>query len=222
MILSGIASRQNAWRLGIILAFLYFFWLMILITIQYIPVNLDIAFLRIKQVQIQFLHYQLAFFIHVYTSIFALLFGFFQFWNYLRKRYRSLHRSMGKLYVGIILFVSGPTGLVMGYYANGGLFAQISFCILAVLWIFYTYRAYSFATKKDFERHKNYMIRSYALTLSAISLRLFKWIIAGTIALPPMDTYVIVSWAGWMINLAVAEILVLYRTKKQWQNLLLE
>jgi hypothetical protein len=219
MILSGIASRQNAGKLGITLAFLYFFWLMVLITIQYIPINLDVAFLRIKQEQIQFLHYQLAFFIHVYTSIFALLFGFFQFWTYLRKRAPSIHRIMGKLYVGIILILSGPTGLVMGYYANGGLSAQISFCILAILWAYYTYKAYSHARSKDFKSHKKYMIRSYALTLSAISLRLFKWFIAGTIALPPMDTYVIVSWAGWVVNLAVAEGIILYMMRQKRSTL---
>jgi uncharacterized membrane protein len=210
MNLSGAANRQAVTRLSVVVLFSYFFWLMTLITLQYVPVKLDVAFLRVKQEQIGSLHYRAAFFIHVYCSIFALLLGFFQFWPYLRRKYRSLHRLTGKIYVAIVLLLSGPTGLIMGYYANGGPAAQISFCLLAILWIVLTYKAYSSARKKDFAAHKKYMIRSYALTLSAISLRLFKWGIATVFELPPMDTYVIVSYAGWMVNLAVAEGIILY------------
>jgi hypothetical protein len=69
------------------------------------------------------------------------------------------------------------------------------------------------AKQKDFSAHRNYMIRSYALTLSAITLRAWKYGIANTIALPPMDTYRIVAWMGWVINLAIAEIIINKRRK---------
>ena len=52
------------------------------------------------------------------------------------------------------------------------------------------------------------MIRSYALTLSAISLRLFKFGIVTVLELPPMDTYKIVSVLGWGINLIIAELII--------------
>lgn len=50
------------------------------------------------------------------------------------------------------------------------------------------------------------MWRSYALTLSAISLRLFKWGIVTVLEWPPMDTYRAVAWLGWLINLVIVEI----------------
>jgi hypothetical protein len=52
------------------------------------------------------------------------------------------------------------------------------------------------------------MLRSFALTLSAISLRLLKWGIVSTLAPPPMDTYKVVAWLGWMLNLAIVEIYI--------------
>jgi hypothetical protein len=52
------------------------------------------------------------------------------------------------------------------------------------------------------------MIRSYALTLSAISLRLFKYIIVFIWHPLPMDTYRIVAWLGWVVNLIIAEIII--------------
>jgi Predicted membrane protein (DUF2306) len=96
----------------------------------------------------------------------------------------------------------------MGYYANGGLFSKISFCLQAVLWFYFTLNAFLKIKSQNYIAHKNFMILSYALTLSAISLRLFKWMIVNTLELPPMDTYKIVSWLGWLFNLVVALIII--------------
>ncbi len=208
--LRAVWNGKRAGKGFFFLCIAYFSYLMVLITIQYIPIDLKAAFLQIKQEEIQHFHYQIAFFTHVYTSIFVLLLGLFQFSNFIRTRYRLVHRNMGKAYVGIVLLLSGPSGLVMGYYANGGWFTQISFCLLAIFWMYFTYKAYHFARQRDWTRHRNFMMRSYALTLSAISLRLFKWIIVTLFELPPMDTYYIVAWAGWLVNWGIAEIVIVY------------
>jgi hypothetical protein len=59
------------------------------------------------------------------------------------------------------------------------------------------------------------MTISYALTLSAISLRLFKWIIAVFWQLPPMDIYKLVVWLGWIINLIVAYGIIKFANRKR-------
>lgn len=201
-------QMRNAAHAGLYLAWAYFSYLMLLITLQYVPLNLDVAFLRVKQEEIALPHYQWAFFIHVYTSIFVLLLGILQFSPYLRKRYPHVHRKVGKGYVLLILAFAGPSGLVMGYYANGGLWGQISFCLLSALWLYTTGMAWWHAKKGNWRQHKHFMYRSYALTLSAISLRLFKWVIVALFAPPPMDTYRLVAWLGWVANLAIAEFLI--------------
>lgn len=192
----------------------YLSYLMVLITIQYIPIRFDVAFLAIKQDVISKPYYQISFFTHVYTAIFVLLLGFFQFSKRLRKKYPKSHQAFGKLYIGLIILLSGPSGFVMGIHANGGIYSQASFCLLSLLWVYFTVQAYRYARKKEWRLHSKFIYRSYALTLSALSLRLFKWVIATTVALPPMDIYKIVAWAGWLVNLLIAELIILNEDRR--------
>lgn len=77
----------------------------------------------------------------------------------------------------------------MGVYANGGLPSKMAFVTLAILWMTLTAIALIKAKKGDFASHRNFMIRSYALTLSAVTLRAWKWSIINSFELPPMDVY---------------------------------
>ncbi len=192
----------------------FFTWLMATITVAYIPYNTDVGFLRIKQQYIGIDHWRNAFFIHVYASMWVLFAGFTQFSKKLLRDNARLHRIMGYIYVSNVLLITGPAGLIMGFYANGGLFSRVAFVSLAVLWIFFTVMALIKARQKKFKSHRNYMIRSYALTLSALTLRAWKYGITNTMSVPPMDVYRVVAWLGWVVNLAAAEYII-YRYKKK-------
>ncbi len=178
------------------------------ITMAYIPYNTDIGFLRIKQQYIDIDQWRIAFFIHVYASMWVLFAGFTQFSKKLLKQQPRLHRALGYIYVTDVLLITGPAGLLMGFYANGGLPSRIAFVTLALLWIFCTAMALVKARKKDFKAHRQYMIRSYALTLSALTLRAWKYAITNSFELPPMDVYRAVAWLGWVPNLLFAEWLI--------------
>lgn len=205
-------GRTNILNAGLWLSLAFFTALMAGITLHYIPYNTDTGFLRIKQHYIHTDHWRIAFFIHVYASIWVLLAGFTQFSKALLRNRPRLHRTMGYIYTIDILLITGPTGLLMGFYANGGLISRIAFVMLACLWIFCTAMALHKARKRDFKAHRNFMIRSYALTLSAITLRAWKYAITNTIELPPMEVYRMVAWMGWVINLGIAEIII-YKMK---------
>ena len=206
--LGQIISRTNTLNTGLLLLLAFFCWLMASITMAYIPYNTDIGFLRIKQQYIGIDHWRTAFFIHVYASMWVLFAGFTQFSKRLQRNQPKLHRTLGYVYIVDVLLITGPAGLVMGFYANGGLWSRIAFVLLAVLWIYFTVMALVKAKQKNFKAHRNYMIRSYALTLSAITLRAWKYGITNTMTLPPMDVYRIVAWLGWVGNLVVAEWLI--------------
>ena len=197
----------------VVVAFLFFAWLMLQITLQYVPMRNDVAFLRIKQDVISLWYYRLAFFAHVYSSIFVLFLGFIQFFSAIRRAFPLVHKWAGRLYVFIILFISGPSGLLMGYYGNGGWIAQTAFCLLAILWIFFTYKGFEAIKERNLLLHEKWMYRSYALTLSAISLRLWKWLIILAFEPKPMDAYRIVAWLGWVGNLLIAEWLISFYLK---------
>ena len=189
-------------------ALTYFIFLLALITVQYIPINYDIAFLNIKQDEIKLTHYKLAFFSHVYSSILIIALGLTQFSKTIRSRFGLIHKINGKAYILLILLVASPSGFVMAFYANGGLIPQISFALLAILWFTFTLKAFLSIKEGNFQKHRDFMIRSYALTLSAISLRILKYGIVSIFELPPMDTYQIISVLSWTINLMIAEIII--------------
>lgn len=207
-------SKLKTYSSALLLLLLAFFsFLMLRITLQYIPINLDVAFLRIKQDYINIIPWRIAFFTHVFTSMFALLAGFTQFSKYILKNHKKTHRNIGKLYVFVILFLTGPSGFIMAIYANGGYTSKIGFLFLDILWIYFTAKAFRLALKKDFKNHENYMYRSYALTLSAITLRAWKYILVLLFQPAPMDVYRLVAWLGFIPNLLLIEFLI-------WKKLL--
>lgn len=193
----------------------YFTFLMVKLTIPYFSFENNVAFLRIKQWIIHNKFWKVAFFIHVVTSCFCLIAGFTQFSNKILRNYPKVHRYIGWLYIVVILCFAAPTGLIMGVYANGGVPSQISFITLSLLWIVTTYIAFYSVLKKDYRRHQRFMIRSYALTLSAITLRAWKVVIVFTLRPHPMDAYILVAWLGWIPNILFAEwyIRKLYKIK---------
>ncbi|MGK6343462.1 DUF2306 domain-containing protein [Chryseobacterium sp. DT-3] len=207
------AKKHILFLLKILLmfGFGYFFWLMFKITLEYIPFNPNVSFLMIKQTEVQDRPEYLSFFYtHVYTSIFVLLYGFLAI---VRKDFgiKNFHKNMGKIYIFLILIFAAPSGIYMGFFANGGFLSKISFIILGSLWWFTTYKAYQSARKKMFKEHKQWMWRSFALTLSALTLRIWKVIIVYLFHPNPMDVYQIIAWLGWIPNILLIEYLI---TKK--------
>lgn len=190
---------------------LFFTLLMIRITLPYLSLETDVKFLKIKQWIIHNPYWRAAFFIHVLSSIFLLIAGFTQFHDPLKK-FSTIHRMVGKMYIAIIVFISGPASFVMALYANGGAPSQIAFSILSILWIFFTAKAWIEIRKQNYIEHGNFMLRSYALTLSALSLRAWKYIIVLIFHPHPMDGYMIVAWLGWIPNLLIAEWLIRGKT----------
>lgn len=196
----------------LIIGFGYFFWLMLKITLEYIPFNPNVSFLMIKQTEVQDRPEYLSFFYtHVYTSIFVLLSGFLAI---LRKDFgiKNFHKNMGKIYIFLILILAAPSGIYMGFFANGGFLSKISFVILGTLWWITTYKAYKAARQKRFKEHKQWMWRSFVLSLSALTLRIWKVIIVYLFHPNPMDVYQIIAWLGWIPNILLIEYLI---TKKQ-------
>lgn len=193
--------------LGVVsLAALAFFgWLMLRITLEYWPIRSDAAFLQIKQQYLGIRHWELAFWIHVFTSMPALLAGFTQFAPPILAKFPKAHRLMGRVYVFTVCFVTGPASLLMAFYANGGITSRIAFVILAVLWLTTTAMGWRMALLRDWRKHREWMIRSYALTLSAITLRVWKYLIVLAFEPPPMDVYRLVAWLGFVPNVLFAE-----------------
>lgn len=206
--LSVKKNISNTFKILLVIGFGYFFWLMLKITLEYIPMRSDASFLMIKQTEVtnrpEYLYF---FYTHVYSSIFVLLNGFLAI---LRKNFglKNFHKNTGKVYIFLILLFAAPSGIYMGIFANGGILSKISFVILGCLWWFSTFKAYQLARQKKFKEHKQWMWRSFALTLSAVTLRMWKVIIVYLFHPNPMDVYQIIAWLGWIPNILLIEYLI--------------
>ena len=167
---------------------------------------------------IDVLFYKLAFFTHVYTAIFVIPAGFTQFSRYIRGNFPLIHKYVGRIYAIVVIFLAGPSGFYMGIFANGGITAQISFCLLSILWIYFTALAVIRVKQGNIKLHREFLIRSFALTLSALTLRAWKYLLVFAFEPRPMDVYQIVAWLGWIPNLIIAEMIIRNFIKSKKSN----
>ncbi len=149
----------------------------------------------------------LAVIVHLFAAAVALLLGPLQLNARLRTRSWFRHRWLGRAYV-IAVCCGGAAGFALATVSEGGLPAHAGFGLLAVLWVGTTGAGYSRIRRGDRAAHREWMIRSYALALAAVTLRVYLPLsqIAG---LPFEPAYQTISWLCWVPNLVVAEWVVL-------------
>jgi len=153
---------------------------------------------------------QFWFVFHLATAISPLLLGPIQFWVWFRKRYVRWHRALGKVYIyGSLL--GGLSALYLGFTQpyQGSIIPVI---ILALLWLFCTSAAWVTILRKNVEAHRLFMIRSYVLALTFISLRILSDLVEHLNMLFFIDhpdvkdtTY---EWMSWVLPLLVTELLI--------------
>lgn len=201
--------KRLFFQIPALVALAFFFFLMIRLTLPYTAMRSDVNFLLTKQQIYHLRHWRISFYTHVFTSCLVLMAGFTQFAPRLLVRRPRIHRVMGWSYLLTVTVISGPAALIMALYANGGLPARTSFTLLSVLWITFTLYAGYYAFRKRFALHGAFMFRSYALTLSAITLRGYTYLIDLTsLSFSPREIYIITAWMSWVPNLILAEILI--------------
>ena len=149
----------------------------------------------------------LAAYLHLAGSGIALAIGPFQLNARLRNRFLPVHRWMGRTYV-ICVLLGGVGALALATMSQAGLATHVGFGLLAVLWLFATGTAYRRIRAGDQVSHRRWMIRSYALTFAAVTLRIY--LPLSQVAGIPFDAaYQTIAWLCWVPNLVVAEWLIL-------------
>lgn len=145
----------------------------------------------------------LSFYLHVAGGTLALLTAPFQFLDALRARVPALHGTFGVLYVmGCAL--GGLSGIHMGINSPNGPVAALGFSLLGVFWLATTALGLFHLLRGAIPRHRRWMLRSFALALAAVTLRLYMpFFILGGVDWP--TTYSVLAWIAWLPNLAVME-----------------
>ncbi|MED1801267.1 DUF2306 domain-containing protein [Brevibacillus porteri] len=152
---------------------------------------------------------------HIVAAFIALLTGFFQFVDRIRLKNPSIHRFLGRIYVYSV-FINGLLSLASIFYAENFMKAT-SFLVLSFAWLFTCWKGYLTAINREFEEHRKWMIRSFGMTLVAISARLLVpvllllYYIFHGFSLPHgMETVIgevlnVNIWAGLILNFVIVE-----------------
>lgn len=183
--------------------------LMLTKVIPYLSFEPEIDFLTTKTDRVLSRNdFQVSFYTHIVSSWWVMVIGIFQFVPSFIKKYKKLHQTLGKVYVFSILILAAPSGLGLALYANGGLPAKVGFSLQCVVWWLCTWVAWREITRHQWQKHIEWMIRSYAVTLAAMSLRAESYGMVYLFHTKPIETYLTVTWLSWVGNLLIAEVLI--------------
>jgi len=165
--------------------------------------------------------------VHIAGGLLCLFAALPQLSGKLVARFPSIHRSAGKIYAASVLFLVCPTGFHLALLAKGEFFGKLGFLTLAYA-AFYTTLAGWRAVmppQRDMAAHRVWMIRSFTLTASAVTFRIYHAL--GYFAGLEADTnYVASLWLSLLGNAAVTEIILhrkpiaafLFHSKPQTQT----
>ena len=151
--------------------------------------------------------------IHVTLGITSTLIGPFQFIESFRLKNLKRHRLLGKIYL-----LSTITSALISWYIvlpathSGSLAYKGGLFFLGFAWIACAIMAYLSVKNKKIELHKEWMIRSYVVTIAFVTFRLVQDLLVG------MDfkgTSELMAWASWAIPLFITELILQGRKIKK-------
>jgi uncharacterized membrane protein YozB (DUF420 family) len=164
-----------------------------------------------------FPNYSIVLTLHMTTGAIALIAGLLQVWPWFRGRFVRAHRIVGRLYVFAGVLPSACAVLVLGIATPYGPVARASSCTLAPLWFLITLTGWRMIRQGRYTDHRRWMLRSYALTFSTVTNRLWGPVLIVTLS-PQFETtfggnatlfmYVVAgatTWLGWTIPLLLVQ-----------------
>ncbi len=148
---------------------------------------------------------------HLAGGSLALAVGAWQLHTQLRTRHPSMHRWLGRVYV-IAVLVGGLGAVMLAPGSQEGIVTHWGFGLLAVAWLGTTVEAYRAIRRRDLASHRRWMLRSYALTLAAVTLRIYLPL-SQVLGLPFGPSYQVIAWLCWVPNLLLVERFVVARPR---------
>lgn len=147
--------------------------------------------------------------LHIVGGITALTLGIVQLWLGLTNRTTRLHRMLGKVYLAAI-----TVGSIGGFYLALTITYNMPYAaglfFLCVAWVVTTAMAVIAIYRRAVFQHREWMMRSYAVTFAFV---MFRFGVDALISqgLQPGDAQAIMAWACWALPLLLLEPLLQLR-----------
>jgi uncharacterized membrane protein len=163
-----------------------------------------------------FIRHRVALSLHAFCGGIALLAGPLQFLPAFRTYHWRTHRVLGRIYFAGVL-IGGIASLNLARHAQTGLVASSGFLALGALWLATTVAAVSFILRGKQDAHRRWMIRSYALTAAAITLRIY---LPLSVAMHVRfeEAYPLIAWICWIPNLLIVELYLWFVPGAGWPS----
>jgi hypothetical protein len=116
------------------------------------------------------------------------------------------HRLLGRIYVSAVA-LGWLASLPLALHAHTGAVASAGFQVLGIGWITCTLLGLVNVRARRLFEHRRWMIRSYALTTAAITLRIYI-AVSDILSIPLAQSYPYIAWFCWIPNALVAELLI--------------
>lgn len=154
--------------------------------------------------------------IHVPVAAAAMILGALQLVPRIRAN-RRRHRIIGRTFLGLGTVAFVLTGIPLAITTPDGDLTRFGVLVPAVLWPCVAVTAYRAIRAGDVVRHREWMIRLYALTFFAITARMVTPLLllaqvpvlqsryGGDVQAAVSATIPYGQWLGWILDLALAE-----------------
>jgi len=182
-------------------------------TLPYFTFNTNLPFLNERSVLLEKNVWRVCFYCHIFAGALCITSSLIQFSSWILKKRKKIHIISGKIYVFVVLLIGAPSGLYMTYFAKGGYAERAAFLAMAVFWFFTTYKGFVTAARdKNFVAHKHWMIRSYAMALTAVTFRIYH-ILFDEAGMSTFQNYSVSLWISIIGNWMIAEFIIYLQTK---------
>lgn len=165
---------------------------------------------------------------HIIFACIALITGFLQFIERIRIQNPKTHRFLGRAYV-ISVFISGLLALAVVFYIDN-FTKSLAFLTLTIIWLVTCWNGYRSAVKRRFNEHRIWMMRSFGVTLVAVSARLLvpllllSYYILSGFTLPGGREQMVEEvlsvniWVGLLLNFIIVEWIILKKAGKKQED----
>lgn len=155
--------------------------------------------------------------IHILPGALFLSLAALQFVPGIREKHLQFHRWSGRFLVALGLII-GTTALIMSFRMNiGGPNETAATTLFAIVFLICLIRGLVLIRRKEVARHREWMIRAYAVALGVATTRPIVGMFFAFRRLTPHEFFGIAFWLGFTITLMAAELWIDY-TRQQTLN----
>lgn len=188
--------------------------LLIYNTLPYFSFSKELPFIQERLMLFGGPLYNASFYIHIFAGSVCIATALVQFSKYVLKKSKAVHRWTGRLYVFVVLFLGAPTGLYMSFFAKGSFWERVLFMFMAIFWFITTFYGLTTILKKKVLAHKHWMMRSYAMAMTAVTFRIYH-IVFYLLDWGHLENYELSLWISVVGNMLFAEYII-YRQSRHY------